>query len=60
MVAGDEASYSVFAELFDPVIEGRHNGFKETDIHITDLDFSKIEGTIPGFYVYYLHKLHTS
>lgn len=27
MVAGDEESYTLFAELFDPVISGRHNGF---------------------------------
>ena len=53
MVAGDEASYSVFADLFDPVIEGRHNGFKKTDMHITDLDFSKIKGTIFGFCAYF-------
>lgn len=43
-VAGDEHSYEVFAELFDPVIEGRHNGFKKTDMHKTDLDSSKIIG----------------
>uniref|UniRef100_A0A3Q3WWR3 Creatine kinase S-type, mitochondrial n=1 Tax=Mola mola TaxID=94237 RepID=A0A3Q3WWR3_MOLML len=27
MVAGDEESYEVFAELFDPVIKDRHNGY---------------------------------
>ena len=27
MVAGDEESYTLFAELFDPVISGRHNGY---------------------------------
>lgn len=27
MVAGDEDSYTDFAELFDPVIDGRHNGY---------------------------------
>jgi creatine kinase len=41
-VAGDEESYEVFADLLDPVIEGRHPGFKKTDKHKTDLDFSKI------------------
>jgi len=43
-VAGDEETYSVFAELFDPVIEKRHKGFKRTDKHKTDLDSSKITG----------------
>lgn len=27
MVAGDEECYETFAELFDPVIDGRHNGY---------------------------------
>ena len=43
-VAGDEESYDVFAELMDPVIDGRHNGYKKTDKHKTDLDASKIMG----------------
>ncbi|XP_015752750.1 PREDICTED: creatine kinase M-type-like, partial [Acropora digitifera] len=43
-VAGDEESYEVFADLLDPVIELRHNGFKKTDKHETDLDFTKIKG----------------
>ena len=44
-MAGDEESYEAFAELFDPIIEERHNGFKKTDEHHTDLDSSKIQGT---------------
>lgn len=43
-VAGDEESYETFAELFDAIIEERHNGFKKTDLHRTDLDSSKIRG----------------
>ena len=43
-VAGDEESYETFADLFDPIIEERHNGFKKTDMHKTDLDASKIRG----------------
>jgi len=43
-VAGDEASYEVFAEFFDPVIEARHGGYKPTDKHTTDLNASKISG----------------
>ena len=44
MVAGDEESYEVFAGLFDPVIEKRHNGYKKTNKHKTDLDASKLQG----------------
>lgn len=43
-VAGDEESYDVFADLFDPVIEGRHNGYTKTSKHRTDLDSSKLVG----------------
>jgi len=46
IVAGDEESYEVFAELFDPIIEERHNGFGKYDTHKTDLDASKINGGI--------------
>ncbi|KAL4623214.1 creatine kinase U-type, mitochondrial-like [Arapaima gigas] len=43
MVAGDEESYEVFADLFDPVIKDRHNGYDpRTMKHPTDLDSSKI------------------
>ncbi|XP_062873521.1 creatine kinase S-type, mitochondrial [Trichomycterus rosablanca] len=43
MVAGDEESYEVFADLFDPVIKDRHNGYDpKTMKHPTDLDSSKI------------------
>ncbi|XP_036450695.1 creatine kinase, mitochondrial 2a (sarcomeric) [Colossoma macropomum] len=43
MVAGDEESYEVFAELFDPVIKDRHNGYDPRAMkHPTDLDASKI------------------
>eukprot|EP00058_Branchiostoma_floridae_P001932 XP_002587420.1 hypothetical protein BRAFLDRAFT_115917 [Branchiostoma floridae] len=44
LVAGDEECYTTFADLFDPVIEGRHNGYKKTDVHKTDLDASKLQG----------------
>ena len=43
-VAGDEESYSVFADLFDPIIESRHSGFKKTDTHKTDLNPGKLIG----------------
>ncbi|XP_073090655.1 creatine kinase S-type, mitochondrial isoform X1 [Manis javanica] len=43
MVAGDEESYEVFADLFDPVIKLRHNGYDPRAMkHPTDLDASKV------------------
>jgi len=43
-VAGDEESYKDFADLFDPVIEARHNGFKKTDKHKTDMNPNNLKG----------------
>jgi len=43
-VAGDEESYEVFKEFFDPIIEARHGGYKPTDKHKTCLDPSQIQG----------------
>ncbi|KFR00982.1 hypothetical protein N306_12645, partial [Opisthocomus hoazin] len=44
MVAGDEETYEVFADLFDPVIQERHNGYNpRTMKHVTDLDANKIK-----------------
>ena len=48
-VAGDEESYSTFADLFDPVIEKRFNGFKKTDSHKTDLAYQKLKGELKFF-----------
>ena len=45
-VAGDEESYETFADLFDPVIEKRFNGFKKTDMHKTDLSYQKLKGIV--------------
>ena len=42
--AGDEDSYTVFAPLFDKVIEDYHNGYKPTDTHVSDMDSSKLQG----------------
>lgn len=34
----------MFADLFDPVIKERHNGYDPTKMtHITDLDASKVQ-----------------
>jgi len=46
IVAGDEESYEVFSDLFDAIIDDRHNGYKPTDKHPTDLDSSKITGGV--------------
>lgn len=46
VVAGDEESYDVFGELFDPIICERHNGFGQLDKHVTDLDYRKIRGGV--------------
>jgi creatine kinase len=42
-VAGDEESYSVFKDFFDPIIDKRHGGYKPTDQHKTDLDHTKLK-----------------
>ncbi|OWK15899.1 CKM [Cervus elaphus hippelaphus] len=43
-VAGDEESYVVFKELFDPIIQDRHGGYKPTDKHKTDLNHENLKG----------------
>ncbi|XP_065148038.1 creatine kinase U-type, mitochondrial-like [Paramisgurnus dabryanus] len=45
MVAGDEESYEVFADIYNPVIKERHNGYDPSTMkQQTDLDASKIRG----------------
>ncbi|CAD7941806.1 unnamed protein product [Amoebophrya sp. A120] len=44
-VAGDEESWTVFADLFDPVIDIRHGGYAKTAKHPTDMDVSKLSTT---------------
>lgn len=43
IIAGDEESYRVFGELFDRIIEERHNGYKKTSMHVTDLNPAKLK-----------------
>ena len=38
IVAGDEESYALFAQLFDPIIEGRHGGYKSDAQHPSDMN----------------------
>jgi len=45
LVAGDEESYEVFKEIFDPVIDIRHGGYKPDARHETDMDMSKLSNT---------------
>ncbi|KAM4825162.1 LOW QUALITY PROTEIN: creatine kinase M-type [Thomomys bottae] len=42
-VAGDEESYTVFKDLFDPIIQDRHGGYKPTDKHKTDLNHENLK-----------------
>jgi len=44
-VAGDEESYELFKEFFDPVISDRHNGYAPDAKHPTDLDVRKLSTT---------------
>jgi len=39
---GDEESYDTFKPLFDKIVEKRHNGYKPTDMHKTDLSPDKL------------------
>ncbi|EDO40639.1 predicted protein [Nematostella vectensis] len=43
IVAGDEESFRVFAELFDLVIEERHNGYKQNATHVSDTNPTKVK-----------------
>merc|ERR1712025_1110201 len=43
-VAGDEESYEVWSDMFDPIIEDRHAGYKKTDKHKTDLNPDNLKG----------------
>ncbi|XP_065191461.1 arginine kinase-like [Sycon ciliatum] len=48
--AGDLESYTDYKELFNPVIEAYHKGFKMDGScrHVTDLDSSKMQNTLSG------------
>merc|ERR1719359_56725 len=45
MTAGDEESYEVFKELFDPVIDARHSGYPPDAKQPTNLDLDKLSPT---------------
>jgi len=45
LVAGDEECFELFADIFEPVISARHNGYARDAVHPTDLDVSKLSDT---------------
>eukprot|EP01060_Flectonema_neradi_P031070 TRINITY_DN462_c0_g4_i1.p1 TRINITY_DN462_c0_g4~~TRINITY_DN462_c0_g4_i1.p1 ORF type:complete len:481 (+),score=120.04 TRINITY_DN462_c0_g4_i1:85-1443(+) len=45
IVAGDEESFSVFADLFEPIISARHNGYPRNAVHPTDMDINNVDNT---------------
>merc|ERR1712193_235151 len=44
-VAGDEESYELFKEFFDPVISARHNGYAADAKHPTDMNPANLSTT---------------
>merc|ERR1719253_72534 len=42
LVGGDEESWTLFKDIFDPVISGRHGGYAPDAKHPTDMDSSKL------------------
>ncbi|XP_041457982.1 creatine kinase, flagellar-like [Lytechinus variegatus] len=44
LVAGDEESFDLFCDLFDPVIDKRHNGYPRNAKHRTDLNPDNLIG----------------
>merc|ERR1711990_984068 len=45
ITAGDEESYEVFKEIFDPIISDRHNGYGKSDTQPTNLDINLLSKT---------------
>jgi len=45
LVAGDEESFELFKELFDPVISGRHNGYAADAKHQSNMDPDQLSAT---------------
>jgi len=43
-VAGDEETYEVFKDFFDPVIDKRHGGYGKDAKHKTDLKWENLKG----------------
>lgn len=47
IVAGDEESWTLFSEIFDPVIADRHNGYAADAIHPTDMNIDNLSTVSP-------------
>lgn len=45
LVAGDEESYTVFADLFEPVLSARHGGYPRNAKHPTDMNPANLSQT---------------
>eukprot|EP01063_Lacrimia_lanifica_P028277 TRINITY_DN40_c0_g1_i10.p2 TRINITY_DN40_c0_g1~~TRINITY_DN40_c0_g1_i10.p2 ORF type:complete len:456 (+),score=211.98 TRINITY_DN40_c0_g1_i10:102-1469(+) len=45
IVAGDEESYTVFADLFEPIVSARHGGYARDAVHPTDMELSHVLDT---------------
>lgn len=45
MTAGDEESYEVFKDLFDPVISARHGGYAADAKQPSNMDYTKLSNT---------------
>lgn len=45
ITAGDEESYEVFKDIFDPIISARHGGYGPNDKQPTNLDINKLSRT---------------
>jgi len=45
MTAGDEECYETFKEIFDPIIDARHNGYKPDMKQPTNLDIDQLSTT---------------
>ena len=46
--------FQVYAPLFDKIISERHNGYKPSDKHHTDLDYTKVRSDT----VHHTHPQH--
>jgi creatine kinase len=45
LVGGDEESFTLFKDLFDPIISARHNGYAADAIHPTNLNLDDMDTT---------------
>lgn len=63
MYAADSEAYKVFADLFDPIIEDYHAGFKKTDHHPPSYfgdakDFGTLDPEVSSLFVSINPQIH--